>query len=54
MEKIFNYIDGELRPPTSNSYLDNFDPATGRIYSSIPDSDKYDVDDAVNASTKRS
>ncbi|HEX6224078.1 MAG TPA: aldehyde dehydrogenase, partial [Chryseolinea sp.] len=27
----------------------NFDPATGRIYGSIPDSDKYDVDDAVNA-----
>src|SRR5687768_15730422 len=49
MEKIFNYIDGELRTPKSNRYLDNYDPSTGTIYSLIPDSDEQDVNDAVKA-----
>ena len=29
-----NYIAGELRAPSSGRYLDNFEPATGRVYSS--------------------
>ena len=49
MEKIFNYINGELKTPTSNQYLDNYDPSTGAIYSLIPDSDKHDVNEAVDA-----
>ena len=49
MEKIFNYIDGELKTPTSNQYLDNYDPSTGAIYSLIPDSDEHDVNEAVAA-----
>ena len=49
MEKIFNYIDGELKTPTSNQYLDNYDPSTGAIYSLIPDSDEHDVNKAVDA-----
>src|SRR5688572_5002533 len=49
MEKIFNYIDGELKTPTSNQYLDNYDPSTGAIYSLIPDSDEHDVNEAVDA-----
>ena len=49
MEKIFNYIDGELKTPTSNQYLDNYDPSTGAIYSLIPDSDEHDVKKAVDA-----
>ena len=32
MEKIANYIDGQLEAPASGRYLDNFEPATGRVY----------------------
>ncbi len=49
MEKIYNYIDGELKSPSSNQYLDNHDPSTGAVYSLIPDSDHLDVNDAVVA-----
>ena len=49
MEKIHNYINGELKTPTSNQYLDNYDPSTGAIYSLIPDSDQHDVHEAVAA-----
>ena len=36
MEKIANYIDGQLEAPASGRYLDNFEPATGRVYSRVP------------------
>ncbi|MAM04662.1 MAG: 2-hydroxymuconic semialdehyde dehydrogenase [Flavobacteriales bacterium] len=49
MEKILNYINGELVPPASGNYLDNYNPATGKVYSFIPDSDKDDIDNAVSA-----
>jgi aminomuconate-semialdehyde/2-hydroxymuconate-6-semialdehyde dehydrogenase len=49
MEKISNYINGKLVPPTSGSYLDNYNPAEGKVYSLIPDSDQADVDAATNA-----
>ena len=49
MEKILNYIDGELNTPTSNQYLDNYDPSTGAVYSLIPDSDEHDVNKAIDA-----
>ncbi len=49
MEKILNYINGELVPPASGKYLDNYSPATGKVYSFIPDSDKDDIDNAVRA-----
>lgn len=52
MEKIANYIDGQLISPLSNSYIDNFRPATGEVYSLIPDSDEKDVDLAVQAAQK--
>lgn len=35
--------------PASDSYLDNFNPATGKVYSLIPDSDERDVELAVKA-----
>ena len=40
MDKILNYIDGELVAPTSGNYLDNYNPSTGKVYSLVPDSDK--------------
>ena len=49
MLKIGNYINGELIAPISGKYLDNFNPATGEVYSLIPDSDKRDVSRAVEA-----
>ena len=52
MDKIFNYIDGELVAPTSGNYLDNYNPSTGKVYSLVPDSDKDDVDIAVAAAKK--
>uniref|UniRef100_UPI00404A5BAB aldehyde dehydrogenase n=1 Tax=Fulvivirga sp. TaxID=1931237 RepID=UPI00404A5BAB len=49
MQKIKNYINGELVEPISKSYLDNVNPSTGEIYSYIPDSDKEDVENAVQS-----
>ena len=49
MQKIDNYINGEITPPLSGEYLDNFDPSTGSIYSAIADSDERDVQSAVEA-----
>jgi aminomuconate-semialdehyde/2-hydroxymuconate-6-semialdehyde dehydrogenase len=44
MQKIANYINGALQTPIADSYLDNYNPATGAVYSLIPDSDEADVD----------
>ncbi len=49
MEDICNYVSGELRPPRAGRYLENFEPATGRAYSRIPDSDKDDLNEAIAA-----
>jgi aminomuconate-semialdehyde/2-hydroxymuconate-6-semialdehyde dehydrogenase len=49
MLKIENYIGGRLVGPVSGDYLDNFNPATGDVYSLIPDSDERDVNAAVEA-----
>jgi len=47
-----NYIDGKLCKPSSGKYIDNIEPATGNLYSFIPDSNKVDVDLAVQAAEK--
>ncbi|MDF1674631.1 MAG: aldehyde dehydrogenase [Vicingaceae bacterium] len=49
MEKLFNYINGELIEPQSKQYLDNYNPSKGEVYSLIPDSDAIDVELAVKA-----
>ena len=49
MEKIENYIGGELVQPASGEYFDNINPATGEVYSHIPDSDDRDVNLAADA-----
>ena len=49
MERILNYIHGELVPAASGTFIDNYDPATGRVYSVVPDSDGTDVHRAVEA-----
>jgi len=52
MLKIENYIDGEMVAPVSGEFLDNYNPATGEIYSLIPDSGERDVARAVEAAKK--
>ena len=47
MLEIKNYINGELIAPQAGKYLDNIEPATGEVYSLIPDSDESDLALAV-------
>jgi len=49
MEKILNYINGALQEPVSKQYLNNYEPATGKVYSLVADSDERDVQQAVDA-----
>ncbi|MCW5910237.1 MAG: aldehyde dehydrogenase [Cyclobacteriaceae bacterium] len=49
MEKILNYIGGMLAEPVSGKYFENINPAEGRPYSLVPDSDKEDVARATAA-----
>ncbi|AZZ37341.1 2-hydroxymuconic semialdehyde dehydrogenase [Bdellovibrio sp. qaytius] len=49
MDKILNYINGEFVAGKQNKFLDNINPATGQVYSLIPDSDASDVEAAVKA-----
>ena len=47
--KDLNYINGELVELVSGNYLDNYNPATGQVYSLIPDSEASDINNAVIA-----
>jgi aminomuconate-semialdehyde/2-hydroxymuconate-6-semialdehyde dehydrogenase len=52
MEKLQNFIDGAYCAPKSGNYIDNYEPATGKVYSLIPNSDAVDVDTAVQAAER--
>jgi aminomuconate-semialdehyde/2-hydroxymuconate-6-semialdehyde dehydrogenase len=52
MKIIKNYIDGQWHDPVDGQYLDNKNPATGEVYSKIPDSNVKDVEKAVKAAQK--
>ena len=49
MEIIANYINGALVAPQGGEYLDNYEPATGKVYGKIPRSQADDVAAAVKA-----
>ena len=52
MQTLSNFINGRAVPPRSGGggkYLDNIEPATGKVYSRVPDSGPEDVNDAVAA-----
>ena len=49
MIQLSNYINGQQVPPLSSTWLDNYEPATGQVYSRIPDSDGADVETAYQA-----
>jgi aminomuconate-semialdehyde/2-hydroxymuconate-6-semialdehyde dehydrogenase len=46
---LANLIDGKLRAPEGDAYLDVFEPATGKVHVRCPDSDARDVGAAVIA-----
>jgi aminomuconate-semialdehyde/2-hydroxymuconate-6-semialdehyde dehydrogenase len=52
MKRIQNYINGNWSDPASGSFLDNYNPAEGSVYSLVPDSDERDVNQAVKAATE--
>jgi len=49
MEKLQNFINGSYSSPVSGEYMDNYEPATGKVYSLIPKSGAKDVELAVVA-----
>lgn len=49
MQKIENYINGKFQPSVLGEYLDNINPAEGKVYSKLPDSTSVDVEEAVEA-----
>jgi aminomuconate-semialdehyde/2-hydroxymuconate-6-semialdehyde dehydrogenase len=49
MLDIPNFIGGRHVPPLSARYLDDVEPATGRVYARVADSDQCDVDAAAVA-----
>ncbi len=51
-ELIRNFIDGDFVEPASGDYLDNIEPAAGKCYSLVADSDTRDVETAVGAAEK--
>jgi aminomuconate-semialdehyde/2-hydroxymuconate-6-semialdehyde dehydrogenase len=46
---IENYINGEMRASHSGAVLDNYNPASGKVYGTIPNSDAKDVAEAYAA-----
>jgi aminomuconate-semialdehyde/2-hydroxymuconate-6-semialdehyde dehydrogenase len=51
-EKIRSFIDGEFVEPVFGKYIDDIEPATGKAYSLVADSDEMDVEQAVAAAER--
>src|SRR6202140_327555 len=51
-DQIRNSIEGQFVDPVGGKYLDNIEPATGKPYSQVADSDVRDIDLAVAAAEK--
>ena len=52
MIRIQNYIDGVLVEPCNGLYMNNYNPAEGKVYSQVPDSEARDVENAVAAAKR--
>ena len=50
VEVLQNFIDGQFVP--CSRHIDSYNPATGEVHLKIPDSDKEDVEKAVDAANK--
>lgn len=49
MFRIKNYVNGNLCDPISSTYIDNFEPSRGEVYSQIPRSGVEDAERAIEA-----
>jgi len=49
MKQLANFIHGEYTPAQNGKYFDGYNPATGKAYYQIPDSNHIDVDLAVTS-----
>lgn len=52
MERIKNYIDGTFGAAVNEGWIDNVQPATGKVYSVLPDSGAEDIAKAVEAAKR--
>jgi aminomuconate-semialdehyde/2-hydroxymuconate-6-semialdehyde dehydrogenase len=52
VKRVFNFIDGQFRPPCSGRFLSDIDPATGQVIAEIAESGPEDVDAAVGAASR--
>jgi aminomuconate-semialdehyde/2-hydroxymuconate-6-semialdehyde dehydrogenase len=50
--RILNDIDGEEVGPAAGRFLEDVEPATGKAYAQVPDSDEQDVEAAVGAARR--
>ncbi|WP_338732915.1 aldehyde dehydrogenase [Mangrovimonas cancribranchiae] len=46
---IKNYINGNFHNPSSNNWIDNYNPSNGEVYGQIPNSSKEDIENAYIA-----
>ncbi|GAA5025528.1 aldehyde dehydrogenase [Marivirga lumbricoides] len=49
MEKISNYIGGELHAPSSGKYNESINPATAEVFSLVPECEAVDLDKAIQS-----
>ena len=49
MKTLHNYVAGRMAEPASGAWLDNHEPATGRVTGRTPDSGAADLEAAVSA-----
>ena len=47
-----NYVGGKMIAPLTGKFIENINPATGQLFSYVPDSDDRDVELAVEAATE--
>jgi aminomuconate-semialdehyde/2-hydroxymuconate-6-semialdehyde dehydrogenase len=52
VRRILNFIDGQFRPPCSDRYLPDVEPATGQVIAEIAESGPEDVEAAVAAASR--
>ena len=52
MIEILNYINGELVKSQDGEKMDNINPATAEVFSTVPKSKKSDVDAAVESASR--
>jgi len=50
--EVLNFIDGRLRPPASDEWLEVYEPATGQTWGRVADSAPEDLDAAVDAADR--